>query len=62
MLKKKEVIPRTIREELSAFEALLSMPTYSMAHKQNQLRMRSPSSAKNLEISGSCVTHNSHPT
>ena len=30
--------------------------------KQNQFRIWSPSSAKNLEISGSCVTHNSHPT
>lgn len=59
---RKEVIPQNIREEVGAFEASLFMPTYSIAHKQNQFRMRSPSSAKNLEILGSCVTHNSHPT
>lgn len=27
---KKEVIPQTIREEVSAFETLLSLPTYSI--------------------------------
>ena len=57
---REEVTPHTIREEVSVFWSLAFLTLHIRFPTKQKLT--SLGSAKNPEVSGSCVTHNLHPT